>query len=182
MCARSTRRCVHLPLAVALALFPALSFAQIAATEDNPLLGTWTLLVEKSRYKPGPPPQRQTRTYEAAPHGVKTTIRTVTADGESTVHNTSTIPSNLTSIGFNTDPDAEYGTSDSMILSNVSMTSPQFNVCVENSGADLNECFSNSGNDLVGLGKDEAALVFELALCFQEPHADVGRVWSYHRL
>jgi hypothetical protein len=78
MCARSTRRCVHLPLAVALVLCPALSFAQIAATEDNPLLGTWTLLVEKSRYNPGPPPQRQTGTNEAAPHGAKTTIRTVT--------------------------------------------------------------------------------------------------------
>jgi hypothetical protein len=41
--------------------------------------------VEKSPHNPGAPPQRQTRTYEAAPHGVKTTIRTVTADGESTV-------------------------------------------------------------------------------------------------
>jgi hypothetical protein len=44
--------------------------------------------VEKSRHNPGAPPQRQTRTYEAAPHGVKTTIRTVTADGESTVEYT----------------------------------------------------------------------------------------------
>jgi hypothetical protein len=48
--------------------------AQTAATEDNPLLGTRTLLVEESRYNPGPPPQGQTRTYEAASPGVKTTI------------------------------------------------------------------------------------------------------------
>ena len=88
MCARSTRRRVHLPLALAIALCSALSLAQIAATEDNPLLGTWTQLVEKSSYNPGPPPQRQTRTCEAAPHGVKTTIRTVTADGESTAEYT----------------------------------------------------------------------------------------------
>jgi len=48
--------------------------AQTAATEDNPLLGTRTLLVEESRYNRGPPPQGQTRTYEAASPGVKTTI------------------------------------------------------------------------------------------------------------
>jgi hypothetical protein len=48
--------------------------AQTAATEDNPLLGTRTLLVEESRHNPGPPPQRQTRTYEAASPGVKITI------------------------------------------------------------------------------------------------------------
>jgi hypothetical protein len=84
MCARSARRLLPLLFALGVALSPGLSFAQ-AASEDNPLLGTWRLLVEKSRYNPGPPPQRQTRTYEAAPQGVKTTIRTVDADGESTV-------------------------------------------------------------------------------------------------
>jgi len=84
MCARSARRLILQLFALGVALFPALSFAQ-AASEDNPLLGTWRLLVEKSRYNPGPPPQRQTRTYEAAPQGLKTTIRTVDADGQSTV-------------------------------------------------------------------------------------------------
>jgi hypothetical protein len=83
MCARSTRRLLRLSFALAVALCPALSVAQ--APDHNPLLGTWTLLVEKSRYNPGPPPERQTRTYEAAPNGVKTTIRTVSADGESSV-------------------------------------------------------------------------------------------------
>jgi hypothetical protein len=84
MCARSTRRLIPQLFALGVALSPALSLAQVEP-DDNPLLGTWRLLVEKSRYNPGPPPQRQTRTYEAAPQGVKTTIRTVDADGKSTV-------------------------------------------------------------------------------------------------
>ena len=84
MCARSTRRLIAQLFALGVALSPALSFAQTASA-DNPLFGTWRLVVEKSRYNPGPPPQRQTRTYEAAPHGVKTTIRTVDADGKSTL-------------------------------------------------------------------------------------------------
>jgi hypothetical protein len=71
--------------ALGLALSPAPSLAQTASSENNPLIGTWRLLVEKSRYNPGPPPQRQTRTYEATPQGVKTTIRTVDVDGESTL-------------------------------------------------------------------------------------------------
>jgi hypothetical protein len=84
MCACSPRRLIVQLFVLGLALSPALPFAQ-AASEDNPLIGTWRLLVEKSRYNPGPPPQRQTRTYEATPQGVKTTIRTVDAEGESTL-------------------------------------------------------------------------------------------------
>jgi hypothetical protein len=84
MCARSSRRLIPRLFALGVALYPVVSFAQ-AASQDTPLLGTWKLLVDKSRYNPGPPPQRQTRTYEAAPQGVKTTIRTVDADGRSTV-------------------------------------------------------------------------------------------------
>jgi len=71
-------------VAVGVALSPLLAHAQ-SASDDNPLFGTWRLLVEKSRYNPGPPPQRQTRTYEGTPQGTKTTIRTVDAEGESSV-------------------------------------------------------------------------------------------------
>lgn len=84
MCARSTRL---VPLVTALALStPPLLFAQqSAAPGQNPLVGDWKLVVEKSRYSPGPPPQSQRRTYEAHPRGVKATVRTVNADGETSI-------------------------------------------------------------------------------------------------
>ena len=51
----------------------------------DPVLGTWELNVAKSKYNPGPAPKRQTRIYEALPEGMKVTIKTVNADGQSTV-------------------------------------------------------------------------------------------------
>lgn len=48
----------------------------------DPVLGTWKLNVEKSNYTPGPAPKRQTRTYEAHPMGIRVTIQTVHADGQ----------------------------------------------------------------------------------------------------
>lgn len=54
-----------------------------APTEENLLIGTWTLDVARSKYRPGPGPKSQTRTYEAHPNGVKATIRTVDLDGHS---------------------------------------------------------------------------------------------------
>jgi hypothetical protein len=88
MGAHSTQRFVRLFLAVSVAA----SFATIVRTQtpasasltDNRVIGTWTLVVDKSRYNPGPPPQSQTRTYEVQPKGIKTTIQTVLADGETT--------------------------------------------------------------------------------------------------
>jgi len=53
--------------------------------EDQLLLGTWTLNLEKSRYASGKPPRRQTRTYEARGRDVRATVDTVTADGR-TLH------------------------------------------------------------------------------------------------
>jgi hypothetical protein len=55
-----------------------------APTDENLIIGTWTLNVAKSKYRPGPGPKSQTRTYEAHPNGVKATIRTVDLDGHST--------------------------------------------------------------------------------------------------
>ena len=52
--------------------------------EDRLLLGTWKLNLAKSKYRSGPPPQSQTRTYEPEGQGVKATIRTTAADGHST--------------------------------------------------------------------------------------------------
>jgi hypothetical protein len=51
---------------------------------EDPVLGTWHLVVEKSRYMPGPAPKSQTRTYEEHPDGLKATIRTTHRDGTST--------------------------------------------------------------------------------------------------
>ena len=57
----------------------------IAAWAGDPVLGTWELSVAKSKYNPGPAPKSQIRIYEALPQGMKVTIRTVNADGKSTV-------------------------------------------------------------------------------------------------
>ena len=54
-----------------------------AASEDDLVLGTWILNVEKSSYDPGPPPRSQTRTYEKVPEGIKATIITVDPKGQS---------------------------------------------------------------------------------------------------
>ena len=85
MCAHSLRRFVRAIACAGLAASVAAAQTPSSSSSDNPLLGTWKLVVEKSRYNPGPPPQSQTRTYEAQPKGVKTTIRTVLADGQTTV-------------------------------------------------------------------------------------------------
>lgn len=84
MCARSTRRLMQVAVLLLLATAHSLIAQQPAPAADNPLIGTWTLVVAKSRYNPGPPPQSQTRTYEIVPRGTKTTVRTIDADGQST--------------------------------------------------------------------------------------------------
>lgn len=72
-CARA-RRVLSLILGSAIAVWAA-----------DPVVGTWELNVAKSNYNPGPAPKRQTRIYEALPEGMKVTIKTVNADGQSTV-------------------------------------------------------------------------------------------------
>ena len=57
----------------------------LAAWGADPVVGTWKLNIAKSKFDPGPPPRSQTRTYEALPGGMKVTLRTVTAGGDSTV-------------------------------------------------------------------------------------------------
>jgi len=64
------------------------------AIDKDPLLGTWSLNLAKSKYSPGPPPKSQTRTYqqelsgaETRPlvsAGVKTTVKTVDSAGHTT--------------------------------------------------------------------------------------------------
>jgi hypothetical protein len=52
------------------AVFALLAFVFAAGSlvlaQDNPFVGTWKLNVAKSKYNPGPPPQSQTRTWDAS--------------------------------------------------------------------------------------------------------------------
>lgn len=50
----------------------------------DPVLGTWKLNAVKSRFRPGPAPASQTRIYEASPEGMKVSIITTDADGQTT--------------------------------------------------------------------------------------------------
>jgi hypothetical protein len=47
----------------------------------EPVLGTWALNVAKSRFDPAPAPRSETRTFEAAPEGIKARIDFTAADG-----------------------------------------------------------------------------------------------------
>jgi hypothetical protein len=62
---------------------PLLSAAQPQVSSADRVLGTWVLVVEKSKYDPGPALKSQTRTYQAHPLGIKATIKTVYASGNS---------------------------------------------------------------------------------------------------
>jgi len=72
-------------LGVAVAVWaadPVLDAGQSQPTNTaDPVLGTWHLNVAKSRFIPGPAPKSRSRTYELYRDGIKTTIRTVYADG-----------------------------------------------------------------------------------------------------
>ena len=49
----------------------------------DPVLGTWTLNLAKSKYVPGPAPRSQTRVYYQDAEGIKVTVVTVDPDGSS---------------------------------------------------------------------------------------------------
>jgi hypothetical protein len=89
MCARTTRLLFTALLGGAISVWavqPLRAAAQSSAKsdEDRLLLGTWKLNLAKSKYRSGPPPKSQTRTYEPEGQGVKATIQTTFADGRST--------------------------------------------------------------------------------------------------
>jgi len=89
MCAHTSRLLVTGTLGVVIAVWaahplPVAGQASANSDEDRLLLGTWKLNVAKSKYRLGPPPQSQTRTYEPQGQGVKATITTTHADGSTT--------------------------------------------------------------------------------------------------
>ena len=65
-------------------LFTAPVFAQLRETADPPpqLIGTWHLVVAKSKYTPGPPPRSETRVYRRQSDGVHGVVTRVLADGK----------------------------------------------------------------------------------------------------
>ena len=52
-----------------------------AASAPDPVIGTWTLNVQKSKFMPGHAPKSETRTYEQTADGMKLTVSGVAADG-----------------------------------------------------------------------------------------------------
>ena len=60
-------------------------FAQhLALAQRDPLIGTWQLIISKSRYNPGPPPKNQTLVYAASGLALKATNRGIDAQGKPT--------------------------------------------------------------------------------------------------
>ena len=58
-----------------------------AAVAADPVVGSWTLDVAKSKFSPGPAPKSATRTYAESADGVSLDGKTVGADGkESPLH------------------------------------------------------------------------------------------------
>src|ERR1700688_4948832 len=53
----------------------------LAAGAADPVVGTWTLNVAKSKFNPGPAPKSQTRTYSVDADGVSLSVSGVGADG-----------------------------------------------------------------------------------------------------
>jgi len=74
------KRTLVLGTMLAVAVPAALATAQ----SGDPVLGTWTLNVAKSKYSLGPAPKIQTRTYTAAANGYKFSAKGVDAEGKAT--------------------------------------------------------------------------------------------------
>jgi hypothetical protein len=68
---------------VATLALPCAAMAAPAARPQDPILGTWTLNAEQSKFTPGPGWRSQTRVYQAIPEGVSVTWTGVDVGGES---------------------------------------------------------------------------------------------------
>ena len=66
-------------MGLAIAALPQSAFAQ-----SSPLIGTWKLNLEKSKYTPGVAPRSQTNTYEQDGQNIKATTRSINAQGNPT--------------------------------------------------------------------------------------------------
>jgi hypothetical protein len=80
----SSWRAVMLGVMVTLGVVLGASLVRVSAQASNPRIGTWKLNLEKSKYDPGPAPQRNTMTIEASGEGEKATTEGVNAAGTAT--------------------------------------------------------------------------------------------------
>lgn len=71
---------VTLTAVLAVVLQATCAFAQAT----DPLIGTWELNLAKSKFRPGPAPKSETRTYVAAGPDIKASSKGVDADGKPT--------------------------------------------------------------------------------------------------
>ena len=78
---RLLRHCLIVVLAFALASGPALTAQSASSKAPDQLVGAWGLNVAKSRYRPGPAPSSETRTYVRQGENVLGIIRRAFADG-----------------------------------------------------------------------------------------------------
>jgi hypothetical protein len=66
---------------VGAALVAGLGAVALGAGAPDPVIGTWTLNLAKSKFTPGPAPKSQTRTYADTAQGTALTVSGVAADG-----------------------------------------------------------------------------------------------------
>lgn len=57
---------------------------EVGLAQTSPLIGTWKLNLEKSKFSPGPPPKSQTLNFEGAGQDLKNTAETIDAQGQAT--------------------------------------------------------------------------------------------------
>ena len=66
-------------LGLAIAALPQVSFAQ-----SSPLIGTWKLNLDKSKFSPGPPPRSATLTFTQDGQNIRNTTQGIDAQGNPT--------------------------------------------------------------------------------------------------
>jgi hypothetical protein len=57
------------------------SFPQVAFAQSSPLIGTWKLNLDKSKYSPGPPPRSGSLTYTQDGQNIRNTVQGIDAQG-----------------------------------------------------------------------------------------------------
>lgn len=69
---------------IALLSLVACAFPQASLAQSSPLIGTWKLNLEKSKFTPGTAPRSQTATFQQDGQNIKNTNQTVDAQGNAT--------------------------------------------------------------------------------------------------